>query len=132
MKLRDCLRRAEHTPGRWLMWCALGFTLSTLAACYVLPDGQLLPAALLCAMLILPCLALRGNVRVRAVLLCLFAALGFARYAGYLRTAVAPAEANEEEGWRTARDFFLGLFIGFGVAVAVLIIGGIIVNYSIN
>ncbi|MCI6646116.1 MAG: hypothetical protein MSH16_00550, partial [Oscillospiraceae bacterium] len=93
MKLRDCLRRAEHTPGRWLMWCALGFTLSTLAACYVLPDGQLLPAALLCAMLILPCLALRGNVRVRAVLLCLFAALGFARYAGYLRTAVAPAEA---------------------------------------
>ena len=66
MKLRDCRRRAEHTPGRWLMWCALGFTLSTLAACYVLPDGQLLPAALLCAMLILPCLALRGNVRVRA------------------------------------------------------------------
>ena len=46
--------------------------------------------------------------------------------------AVAPAEANEEEGWRTARDFFLGLFIGFGVAVAVYIIGGIIVNYSIN
>lgn len=51
---------------------------------------------------------------------------------GAAAPAVVPAEANEEEGWRTARDFFLGLFIGFGVAVAVYIIGGIIVNYSIN
>lgn len=92
MHLRAVLRRAGETPGRWLVWCAMGFALSALVSACLLPWDWLRPCALICAVLTLPCLALRGHLRTRAVLLCLFAALGFVRYAGYLNVHVLPAE----------------------------------------
>lgn len=61
------------------------------AAVYLLPETLLLPAAGICALAALPGLLLRGDPRLRAVLLALGLAAGFLWTAGYDLIFYAPA-----------------------------------------
>lgn len=77
---------------RRLAWAALSFAAAVFAAHYLVPRDLLLPLALLCGLLTLPALALRGKHRQRAVLLCVFLALGFVRYWAQWALVIEPAE----------------------------------------
>ncbi len=77
---------------RKLVNAAMAYTAALVIAHYVLPHGWLLICAAVPAALSLPALALRGNLRVRAMILLLSSAVGFLWYWGYGAAFAAPAE----------------------------------------
>ena len=60
---------------RRMAWAALSFSAAVFLAHFVVP-GHVLRCAAVCALLCLPALLLKGKHRQRALLLCLFLALG--------------------------------------------------------
>lgn len=70
---------------RKLCWFALPFAMGVLAAVYLLPEGWLLPAAALCALLALPGLLLKEKRRTAALLLAAGLAAGLGWSAGWSR-----------------------------------------------
>lgn len=78
---------------RRLAWAALSFSAAIFLAHFLVPAPYLLLCAALCAALSLTALAFHGKNRQRALLLCLFLALGFARYWLQWTCVITPAEA---------------------------------------
>ncbi len=76
-------RIRSDSPVRKLACAAMGFSVAIFAAQYLVPVQWLVPFAVGCFICLLPVLLLRGNARVRAGIFCLFAGMGFLRYAGY-------------------------------------------------
>lgn len=90
---------------RKLACAALAFAGAAAAAHYVLPFGALLWCAGGLALLCLPfALLLRETARLRAIIICAFAALGLCWYAAYTHIYVQPAaELAGQEMTVTAR-----------------------------
>lgn len=82
---------------RRLAWAALSFSAAVFLAHFVVPGQYVLRCAAVCALLCLPALLLKGKNRQRAVLLCLFLSLGFARYWAQTALVIGPAEAYAGE-----------------------------------
>lgn len=78
---------------RRLAWAALSFSVAVFLAHFAVPGAYLLLCAALCATLSLTALAFHGKNRQRALLLCLFLALGFARYWAQWTYVITPSEA---------------------------------------
>lgn len=77
---------------RKLVCLAAPFAAAVVLCCYVLPVRVSLWVGVLCALLALPFLLLRGNARMRGLLLALGAAAGFVWFAGWTALFRAPAE----------------------------------------
>lgn len=78
---------------RKLAWFAGAFSAAVFLAVYLLPEGLLLPAGAVCALVSLLGLLLQGDNRLRALLACLGLAAGLAWTGTYGQLTHAPAQA---------------------------------------
>ena len=78
---------------RKLAWFAGAFSAAVFLAVYLLPEGLLLPAGAVCALVLLLGLLLQGDNRLRALLACLGLAAGLMWTGTYGQLTHAPAQA---------------------------------------
>lgn len=89
---------------RKLALASTGYCAAIFTAHYILPREQLMTAAVLSALLLLPALLLKGRNRKRIFILIVFAALGFAHYELHARLTVdVCAQYAERELYAQAR-----------------------------